>query len=290
MKSAPRIQPRTYDLRPLRSTPKASGRPIEGSYEGTSDGKGGPALFEVEHILEHEKREHGKIWFLVKWRGYSQKENSWEPEMNFKDSGEDILGEYYDKLNTLEESRRVAETKKRTQTVGSTFVTAGKRCKTEGSTQCITDATWPTAVEKWSCLSEWCKVKTINGCDKNIAGCLIFHVTWNNGDQTKHDKETIYERCPQKMLEYYEKQAKISIKEEEPIGDSPKTWVPHSVSWEKDIERIDRLHKDDAGRLKFCIIWNNGEQTEHDKEILYEKCTQMVAHPLLKTLASQHSC
>jgi RNase H-like domain found in reverse transcriptase/Reverse transcriptase (RNA-dependent DNA polymerase)/Integrase zinc binding domain/Chromo (CHRromatin Organisation MOdifier) domain/Domain of unknown function (DUF4939)/Retroviral aspartyl protease/Integrase core domain len=38
-------------------------------------------LFEVEDILDI-KKDHGKFQFLVSWKGYSAKDNSWEPEEN----------------------------------------------------------------------------------------------------------------------------------------------------------------------------------------------------------------
>ncbi|XP_056642274.1 chromobox protein homolog 5-like isoform X1 [Diorhabda sublineata] len=43
--------------------------------------------FEVERILEVHHRRDGKREFLVSWKGYSAKDNSWEPEenMNCKD-------------------------------------------------------------------------------------------------------------------------------------------------------------------------------------------------------------
>ncbi|KAL3926454.1 MAG: hypothetical protein SGPRY_003289 [Prymnesium sp.] len=33
----------------------------------------------VEHILDLRRRQDGKLEFLVKWRGYSKKHNTWEP-------------------------------------------------------------------------------------------------------------------------------------------------------------------------------------------------------------------
>lgn len=48
--------------------------------------------FEVESILEH-KVEKGKIFYLVKWKGYSAADNTWEPENNFHST--ECLEEYW---------------------------------------------------------------------------------------------------------------------------------------------------------------------------------------------------
>ena len=40
--------------------------------------------YEIEKILGHRKRRDGKYRYLVKWRGYSYEESTWEPSSNFK--------------------------------------------------------------------------------------------------------------------------------------------------------------------------------------------------------------
>ena len=37
--------------------------------------------WEVEAILDH-KKSHGQDMYLVKWKGYGDEENTWEPERN----------------------------------------------------------------------------------------------------------------------------------------------------------------------------------------------------------------
>ena len=48
--------------------------------------------YEVEEILAHRKK-HGKSQFLVKWKGYPDHENSWEPEQNLENS-QALLAKY----------------------------------------------------------------------------------------------------------------------------------------------------------------------------------------------------
>ena len=38
--------------------------------------------YKVEDILDHRSRGHGHTEYLVKWRGYSVFESTWEPEAN----------------------------------------------------------------------------------------------------------------------------------------------------------------------------------------------------------------
>ena len=40
--------------------------------------------YEIEKILGHRRRKDGKSRYLVKWKGYSYEESTWEPSTNFK--------------------------------------------------------------------------------------------------------------------------------------------------------------------------------------------------------------
>ena len=40
--------------------------------------------YEIETILAHRKTKGGKMKYLVKWKGYTFEESTWEPEENFK--------------------------------------------------------------------------------------------------------------------------------------------------------------------------------------------------------------
>ena len=40
--------------------------------------------YEIEKILGHRRKRNGDYTYLVKWKGYSYEESTWEPKSNFK--------------------------------------------------------------------------------------------------------------------------------------------------------------------------------------------------------------
>ncbi|KAF9772744.1 hypothetical protein IL306_009527 [Fusarium sp. DS 682] len=61
-----------------------------------------------------------------------------------------------------------------------------------------------------------------------------------------------------------------------------KKWSPPSGSWEDEIEKIDACEEEDNGKLIVYLIWKNGQKTNHETQIIYEKCPQKVLIPLLQ--------
>ena len=41
-------------------------------------------LDHIEKILGHRRKRNGDYTYLVKWKGYSYEESTWEPKSNFK--------------------------------------------------------------------------------------------------------------------------------------------------------------------------------------------------------------
>ena len=64
----------------------------------------GEKEYEVEEILDRQERR-GKTRYLVKWKGYTAEENTWEGLENLKNAGEKI--EEFEKGRFEEEIRRI---------------------------------------------------------------------------------------------------------------------------------------------------------------------------------------
>jgi hypothetical protein len=52
-------------------------------------------IFEAEHLVE-KKRENGRWLWLVKWKGYSSKDNTWEPTENIS---KDLIADFEKRQN-----------------------------------------------------------------------------------------------------------------------------------------------------------------------------------------------
>merc|ERR1712139_757406 len=60
--------------------------------------------YEIEKILGHRRKRNGDSTYLVKWKGYSYEESTWEPQSNFKSH---TLKAYHDRRK--EERGQVTE-------------------------------------------------------------------------------------------------------------------------------------------------------------------------------------
>src|SRR5882757_6989916 len=97
-----RIQtPRTWRIRnvfhisllsPYKETPEHGPnfeKPPPELVEGQSE-------YEVEHIIKSDVRKNGRLMYLVKWKGYPDSDNTWEPTGHLKHAQEKI-DEYHKK-------------------------------------------------------------------------------------------------------------------------------------------------------------------------------------------------
>ena len=64
-------------LKPASEVEGFSGPPLPPGIDAEGE-------YEVENILAHRKTKGGKYKYLVKWKGYSYEESTWEPKSNFK--------------------------------------------------------------------------------------------------------------------------------------------------------------------------------------------------------------
>ncbi|TDZ33882.1 Chromatin-associated protein swi6 [Colletotrichum spinosum] len=172
----------------------------------------------VEKIIDHLVADDGTVSFKVKWEGYDKKsDQTWEPEDSLKEGATDILEEYLEKLGgremLFEEKAKAKATKKRGRPASSATPPAGKRSKRNGHPGEST----PPASAKSAKSKEWKlpsgswedDVESIDACEDENTGSLIVYLNWRNGNKTKHPTEVVYKRCPQKMLQFYERHIRI---------------------------------------------------------------------------------
>ncbi|KAF4504787.1 hypothetical protein G6O67_008195 [Ophiocordyceps sinensis] len=170
--------------------------------------------FIVEAIKKHMVDEDGSLKFLVKWEGWEKKSDlTWEPEDNLMESASEVLQQYYKRLGgrdrIFEESEKATRGKKRGRASGETSVTATKRSRKNGLHPA--ESSPPATSKKWSPpAGSWeDEIESIDACEDEGSGRLVVYLIWKNGRKTKHDTSVIYKKCPQKMLQFYERHVKI---------------------------------------------------------------------------------
>lgn len=225
-----------FSTPPRETLRKSASAVVEDVDMGDNDREGeeeddGDDLDEDEFIVEAIKKhivDAEGIKFQVKWEGYeSKKDLTWEPEENLQDSAAEILEEYYKKFGgreaILEETEKAAKSKKRRRSTNGTpntsTNTSTKRSRQNGAHP--KDSTPPVSTKKWSPpAGSWeDEIDTIDACEDEGSGKLVVYLIWKNGQKTKHDTQVIYKKCPQKMLQFYERHVKIIRDENKALVD-----------------------------------------------------------------------
>ncbi|OTB02197.1 hypothetical protein M426DRAFT_322906 [Hypoxylon sp. CI-4A] len=170
--------------------------------------------FIVEKILAHVVEPDGALRYRVKWEGYEKKaDQTWEDEENLKENASDVLEEYLKNVGgrekIIEDSKAALKTKKRGRPSSSATPTNGTKRRRGGShpdsaTPPTTGRTWAPPAGSWEDA-----VDAIDACHDENTGKLIVYLTWKDGHKTQHDTKAVYKRCPQKMLQFYERHVKI---------------------------------------------------------------------------------
>ncbi|KAI1175198.1 heterochromatin protein one [Nemania sp. FL0916] len=167
----------------------------------------------VEKILAHRIEPDGSIKYKVKWEGYEKKsDQTWEDEDNLRENAAGVLEEYLEAIggreSILQENQAALSTKKRGRPSTGTPANGAKR-RRNGSHPA--SATPPGSTRAWKPpQGSWeDHVESIDACHDENTGKLIVYLTWKDGQKTQHDTKVIYSRCPQKMLQFYERHVKI---------------------------------------------------------------------------------
>ncbi|KAE8351634.1 hypothetical protein BDV28DRAFT_136653 [Aspergillus coremiiformis] len=165
-------------------------------------------LYIVEKILGHEFR-NGILFLIVKWKGYEDPaDQTLEPEENLLEGAKDLVEEYYrvkggrpekpqrgkrKSMTGPKETSEKAEPKKRRKPRADATTETGDEDDAE-----LPD--WVPRSKNWE--SEVLNVDTILRDPETSK--LIAYLHWKNGKKSKVSLETCYDKCPKKMLKFYE--------------------------------------------------------------------------------------
>ncbi|XP_071826249.1 chromobox protein homolog 1-like [Apostichopus japonicus] len=157
-------------------------------------------IYQVEKITDLRERD-GQTEYFLKWKGYPESDNTWEPENNL--DCPDLIKEFKEKRRKAKEEREGK--RKNPATVNGSDELAKKKAKKE--------ATKPEQKPESSRASEEGKYKgfergleperIIGATESN--GELLFLMKWKNSQEADlvKAKEANF-RCPQIVIKFYE--------------------------------------------------------------------------------------
>lgn len=142
----------------------------------------------VEKVLDRRVYK-GRVEFLLKWKGFSDEDNTWEPQDNL--DCPDLIAEYMQKHHKDKEEKKKKEKRKSTADSGDAGDDkAAKRKKEEG--------------EKARGFGRGLQPERIIGATDS-SGELMFLMKWKNSDEADlvPAKEANV-KCPQVVISFYE--------------------------------------------------------------------------------------
>ncbi|OAA78958.1 chromo domain-containing protein [Akanthomyces lecanii RCEF 1005] len=180
-------------------------------------------VFIVEAIKKHMIDEDGSLKFHVKWEGYDKKADmTWEPEENLEESANEVLEEYFNRIGgrdaIFKQTATAAAGKKRGRKPSSANPTPVKRSRKSNGAHPGASTPPASSSKAWSPpAGSWeDDIESIDACQDEGVGQLMVYLVWKNGKKTRHQTSVIYKKCPQKMLQFYERHIKIVKPDDEP--------------------------------------------------------------------------
>lgn len=172
----------------------------------------------VEKVVDRRTNKGGKTEYLLKWKGFDDTENTWEPEENLDCA--DLIAIYNKGAKTLKESQS-GKNKRRTET----DISIPKKVKKNGTTD-HNNTTLPNRVASED--RETMKDKEVDsdnqseqnqkdrGFERGLdpekiigatdsSGQLMFLMKWKNSDEADLVvAKTANQKCPQVVIQFYE--------------------------------------------------------------------------------------
>ncbi|KAI9651698.1 MAG: hypothetical protein M1831_000513 [Alyxoria varia] len=216
---------------PFESNDKAN--PADGTNEEDAGEEEDEEEYVVEKLLDHKfKGKKGIVEYLIKWEGWE--ETTWEPEENLEGC-DDKMNEYFESIGgkptprptgnkrkasqngvsgtptqtSSARGRKKAKTEDEDDSTGTPAASGGKRGRASGATSggvknLVTDSNGN--VVKWNApKGSWEKeVIAVDTLERGDDGKLKGFIVWAGGHKSQHPTSVLNEKCPQKMLQFYE--------------------------------------------------------------------------------------
>ncbi|OAQ36542.1 chromo-domain-containing protein, partial [Linnemannia elongata AG-77] len=141
--------------------------------------------YEVERVVGH-RHTKGKLQYYLKWNGYDSDENTWENKENV--FCRDLVEAYWSGVEGV-----VSNNNNNSNNNGSS----------SGSSS--NDSSWMPP-KRWASWED--KVDSILTVERSDQKLLI-RLLWSNGKETHHPIEEAHQKCPQKLIQFYEAHIKF---------------------------------------------------------------------------------
>lgn len=165
----------------------------------SGSGSDGEEEFIVEKILE-KKVVAGKVQYYLKWKGYGEDENSWEPEENL--DCPELINEFEEQLKKkIEKKKEKVQKHKLTETPDD----KPKKKKPSKLPEVVKPAETKSETVKTSGFDRGLKPERIIGATDS-SGELMFLMKWVGTDEADLVRSAdARQKCPQLIIEFYEK-------------------------------------------------------------------------------------
>ncbi|XP_066299780.1 chromobox protein homolog 1-like isoform X1 [Branchiostoma lanceolatum] len=164
-----------------------------------------PEEYVVEEVRDRRVRG-GKVEFLLKWKGYSEIENTWEPEENL--DCPDLIAEFMRKWNLNKGAKTDEKKRKSTSTVNGTEESKRKRKAEENRSSPRKPRTHMVMYEddedKPRGFDRGLEPERIIGATDS-SGELMFLMKWKGSEEADLVPARIANvKCPQIVIQFYE--------------------------------------------------------------------------------------
>ncbi|KAJ5164341.1 uncharacterized protein N7500_006171 [Penicillium coprophilum] len=212
---------------PFRDAPETNGKDAQDSPEDEGDEEEDEGeeegLYVVEDIIEHDWLDDGTLKLFVKWKGYEDiDDHTWEDEEGLMDGARDIVTSYYKKIGGRpkkpEDKPAAAKPGRKRKSMGdskaatTTPAPAASEAKRQRRKSAPKETTKQPSAESEENGVQWVPkgknwdkdVKTVDTIVREGDAGLMAWLEFNNGRKAKLSVQACYEKCPMKMLKFYE--------------------------------------------------------------------------------------